>query len=96
MEGAVGADGYSCGYRGAGDVVCCSRVEFLWWYVRYLFSEWSFFKREREGGRGRREGGLLTLQKSILLTPLEPSAGPTGGEGDAWPAPTMSLTIWSF
>jgi hypothetical protein len=29
------------------------------------------------------------------LTPLEPRAGPTGGEGEAWPAPTMSLTIWS-
>ena len=41
------------------------------------------------------ESGLLTLQKSILLTPLLPRAGPTGGEGDAWPAPTMSLTIWS-
>jgi hypothetical protein len=37
----------------------------------------------------------LTLQKSIDFTPLEPSAGPTGGEGEAWPAPTMSLTIWS-
>lgn len=93
MEGAVGADGYSCGYRGAGDVVCCSGVEFLWGYVRWLFSKWSF---ERERGGEREEGGLLTLQKSILLTPLEPSAGPTGGEGDAWPAPTMSLTIWSF
>lgn len=56
-----------------------------------------FFERERGGGEGGgREEGLLTLQKSILLTPLEPSAGPTGGEGDAWPAPTMSLTIWSF
>jgi hypothetical protein len=37
-----------------------------------------------------------TLQKSMLFTPLLPSAGPTGGEGDACPAPTMSLTIWSF
>jgi hypothetical protein len=34
----------------------------------------------------------LTLQKSILLTPLLPSAGPTGGLGLACPAPTMSLT----
>lgn len=32
----------------------------------------------------------------MLLTPLLPSAGPTGGEGEACPAPTMSLTIWSF
>jgi len=38
----------------------------------------------------------LTLQKSMLFTPLLPSAGPTGGEGEAWPAPTISLTIWSF
>jgi len=29
------------------------------------------------------------------FTPLLPSAGPTGGEGEACPAPTMSLTIWS-
>ena len=41
-------------------------------------------------------GGFRTLQKSILLTPLEPRAGPTGGDGEAWPAPTISLTIWSF
>ena len=39
---------------------------------------------------------MLTLQKSIDFTPLEPRAGPTGGEGEAWPAPTMSLTIWSL
>lgn len=37
--------------------------------------------------------GKCTLQKSIDLTPLLPRAGPTGGEGEAWPAPTMSLTI---
>ena len=36
-----------------------------------------------------------TLQKSMDFTPLLPSAGPTGGLGLAWPAPTMSLTIWS-
>jgi hypothetical protein len=35
------------------------------------------------------------LQKSIALTPLLPRAGPTGGEGVALPAPTISLTIWS-
>jgi hypothetical protein len=40
--------------------------------------------------------GRCTLQKSMLFTPLLPSAGPTGGEGDACPAPTISLTIWSF
>ena len=38
----------------------------------------------------------ITLQKSIDLTPLLPRAGPTGGLGDARPAPTMSLTIWSL
>lgn len=38
----------------------------------------------------------LTLQKSIDLTPLLPSAGPTGGEGEACPAPTISLTSCSF
>jgi hypothetical protein len=38
----------------------------------------------------------LTLQKSMLFTPLLPNAGPTGGDGEAWPAPTMSLTITSF
>ena len=32
----------------------------------------------------------------MLLTPLLPRAGPTGGEGDACPAPTINLTIWSF
>jgi hypothetical protein len=42
------------------------------------------------------EFAILTLQKSMDLTPFEPKAGPTGGDGDACPAPTMSLTIWSF
>lgn len=42
---------------------------------------------------GAREG---TLQKSIDLTPLLPRAGPTGGLGEACPAPTMSLTTWSL
>ena len=40
--------------------------------------------------------GGSTLQKSIDLTPLLPRAGPTGGLGEAWPAPTISLTIWSL
>lgn len=31
----------------------------------------------------------------MLLTPLLPRAGPTGGLGLACPAPTMSFTIWS-
>jgi len=42
------------------------------------------------------ENDRRTLQKSMLFTPLLPSAGPTGGEGDACPAPTINLTIWSF
>ena len=29
----------------------------------------------------------------MALTPLEPSAGPTGGAGAAWPAPTINLII---
>ena len=40
--------------------------------------------------------GFPTLQKSIDLIPLLPSAGPTGGLGLAWPAPTMILTTWSM
>lgn len=35
------------------------------------------------------------MQKSMDFTPLLPNAGPTGGDGEAWPAPTISLTIWS-
>ncbi len=35
------------------------------------------------------------MQKSIDLIPLLPRAGPTGGLGEALPAPTISLTIWS-
>lgn len=56
-------------------------------------------KREgpgREGhGEDRKEEERRTLQKSMDLTPLLPRAGPTGGEGEACPAPTMSLTICS-
>jgi hypothetical protein len=37
-----------------------------------------------------------TLQKSIDFTPFEPSAGPTGGEGEACPAPTISFTMTSL
>lgn len=35
---------------------------------------------------------LNSLQKSMAFTPLEPKAGPTGGAGAAWPAPTINLT----
>jgi hypothetical protein len=44
------------------------------------------------GREGERDKGC-TLQKSIDFTPLLPNAGPTGGLGDACPAPTISLTI---
>lgn len=36
---------------------------------------------------------LNSLQKSIDFTPFAPSAGPTGGEGEALPAGTMSRII---
>jgi len=39
---------------------------------------------------------LNSLQKSMLLTPLLPSAGPTGGLGLACPAPTINFTNWLF
>lgn len=86
VEAAIGTDGDTRRDGCAGDVVCCAGVEFLESnYVRDLFS-----------CDGLSKTGVCTLQKSIDFTPLLPSAGPTGGEGDAWPAPTMSLTIWSF
>ena len=53
-------------------------------------------RRERGGWEGVVSVDGRTLQKSIDFTPLLPSAGPTGGEGEAWPAPTMSLTICSL
>src|SRR2546422_4362412 len=36
---------------------------------------------------------LNALQKSMMLTPCWPSAGPTGGAGLAWPAGICSLMI---
>src|SRR5262245_42659624 len=40
---------------------------------------------------------LKPLQNSMMLTPCWPSAGPTGGEGLAFPAGIWSLTIaWTF
>jgi len=35
---------------------------------------------------------LNSLQKSIALRPREPSTGPIGGEGVAWPAGHMNFT----
>lgn len=37
------------------------------------------------------DGPLNSLQKSIDLTPRAPNAGPIGGAGPAFPAPTTSL-----
>ena len=40
---------------------------------------------------------LKPLQNSMMLTPCWPSAGPTGGEGFAFPAVIWSFTIaWTF
>src|SRR5437660_1324843 len=36
---------------------------------------------------------LNSLQKAMMFTPCWPSAGPTGGEGFAFPAGSCSLTI---
>lgn len=56
-----------------------------------MYSELEVVEVEEE----KVEEGENTLQKSIDFTPLLPSAGPTGGLGLAWPAPTISLTTWS-
>lgn len=100
-EGAVGADCYARGYGGAWDEICGSCVEFLVVVVAVSVGPFALlFLLTRlllVGGvsEGWVDGGELTLQKSMDLTPLDPRAGPTGGEGEACPAPTMSLTIWS-
>lgn len=39
---------------------------------------------------------MNSLQKSMAFTPLDPKAGPTGGAGAAWPAPTISFTKTFF
>jgi hypothetical protein len=41
-----------------------------------------------------RKGTYNSLQKSIALTPLAPRAGPTGGDGVAFPAGTT--IFWSM
>jgi hypothetical protein len=82
-EGAVRTDRDAGGDGGAGYEVCCSGVEFLFilWINRCL--RWE-------------DRDVCTLQKSMDFTPLLPRAGPTGGEGEACPAPTMSLTMTSL
>lgn len=92
VEGTVRADGDAGGDGGAGGVVGGAGVEFLECRLGLEF----LVARMDLRGIGKGKLSRLTLQKSMLLTPLEPSAGPTGGEGDAWPAPTINLTIWSF
>lgn len=87
METAVGTHGDAGWDWDAGCDVGGAGVEFL---GRKLVSmEQSVVVMHLERLR------LHTLQKSIDLTPLDPSAGPTGGDGDACPAPTISLTITS-
>lgn len=88
-ERAVGADGDAAGHGGSDDVVGGPGVEFL---QERTVSAAEIGSRRRIG---RSQRDVVTLQKSIDLTPLLPRAGPTGGLGEAWPAPTMSLTIWS-
>lgn len=80
VERAIGTDCDARGYRCAGVVVCCARIELLQVCEQRASQMW-------------RVQCVRTLQKSMLFTPLLPSAGPTGGDGDAWPAPTISLTI---
>lgn len=82
-EGPVGADGDACRNGDTGVDMSSAGVEFLQWAIRCNRLEAKRLK-------------ALTLQKSMLLTPLLPRAGPTGGLGDAWPAPTISLTNWSL
>lgn len=83
-ERTIGTDGNTRGDWGAGLNVCCAGIKLL--YVAILVSDGShvFFLISDPS---------LALQKSMLLTPLLPRAGPTGGLGLAWPAPTMSFTI---
>ena len=57
----------------------CTSIEFL----QVVVNHWSTVLLMQNVG---------TLQKSMLLTPLLPKAGPTGGLGLAWPAPTINLT----
>lgn len=83
-KGAVRADGHARRNRNADVDVGSAGIEFL------------CFETLEETERYQEKESELTLQKSILLTPLLPSAGPTGGLGLAWPAPTMSLTNCSF
>lgn len=85
MKRSIRADSDSCWNWNARRHVSGSRVEFL-----HLASVSGLNFEIR-----RKEGVFGTLQKSMLLTPLLPRAGPTGGLGLAWPAPTMSFTIWS-
>ena len=96
MEGSVRPDGHSGGNGHADIHVGCSRVEFLGTGLAVQMeapgSSWASI--DISGAALTEECRCVrTLQKSIDLTPLLPSAGPTGGLGLAWPAPTINFTI---
>lgn len=92
MKRAIRSDCYARWYRGSSGILCRSCIEFLARSVSHMVLQQSVTTTTVVVGTTTQR----TLQKSILFTPLLPSAGPTGGEGDACPAPTISLTIWSF
>jgi hypothetical protein len=59
------------------------------WAVRALLL------RQYSARSNKRGETYNSLQKSMALTPLAPSAGPTGGEGVALPAGTTIFCILS-
>lgn len=78
-KGSVGADGDARGDRDADIDVGSACIEFLKQSILLVTPIPVILSRSinaRGGG-----GWWLTLQKSILLTPLLPRAGPTGGLG---------------
>jgi len=78
VKGSIGSNGDSCRNGGPGHHVGSSYVELL---------------TARQSQLGGKNMAFRTLQKSMLFTPLLPNAGPTGGLGLAWPAPTINFTI---
>ena len=77
VERAVRANGDAGRDRGACDVLRSAGIEFLG------KSSGCVSQALYQLGCCWTAEAIRTLQKSMLLTPLLPSAGPTGGEGDA-------------